>query len=64
MPSIFSKIQECVSKKKTFQKTWIMFVVAGTGAGMAFNLALGASFFHIEGIMGGVVSGILIYLFT
>jgi len=41
-----------------------LFVVSGAAAGAGFNLALGSVPWNIEGILGGMVCGALIYAFS
>jgi hypothetical protein len=39
-----------------------MMVIAGGIAGVGFNVALGSFAWNLEGILGGLLSGLLIYV--
>ena len=45
-------------------RSFALMLIAGALAGVGFNLALGSMPWNIEGILGGLVSGMLIYEFS
>jgi hypothetical protein len=45
-------------------RSFSLMLFSGALAGVGFNLALGSMPWNIEGILGGLVSGTLIYAFS
>lgn len=53
-----------IMEKWRHQKALVWMVFTGAAAGAAFNLAFGSTFWNLEGILGGLCAGALIFLFS
>jgi hypothetical protein len=49
-------------RKEIKHQGLFVMVIAGAIAGVGFNVALGSFAWNMEGILGGLLSGLLIYI--
>ncbi len=52
------------AKKWRHQEALVWMAFTGATAGAALNLAFGSTFWNLEGILGGLCAGALIFLFS